>query len=155
MSLVYFLCGIPYSGKTKFGETNFDTYDYDYLSSNAIARKIATMCDESIGTIHDELGTFLIRQIEREIKKSIKRNRKIVIDDLNLFSHERKILLDLFIDSGYRKTIYVFPHPSREYWNDRELHQKHKRSYDYYLAGFQMPTLEEGFDEVRHYHGGI
>jgi predicted kinase len=155
MSLVYFLCGIPYSGKTKFGENSFDQFDYNYISGHAIAEKIGTMCGEDISVVHDELTSFIKRQVERDIKYAISRNRKIVIDDLNIFSTDRKILLDLFIDSGYRKTIYVFPHPTKDYWDSRENLAKRKRSRDYYLAEFQMPTLEEGFDEVRHYHGGI
>jgi predicted kinase len=152
MSLVYFLCGIPYSGKTKFREQTFDAIDYDHISGHAIAERIATMCWEDIGTVHGHILNFIK---ERRIKVSLKQNRKIVIDDLNIFSADRKILLDLFKDFGYIKTIYVFPHPTYDAWNIREASVKRKQSYDYYVSAFEMPTLEEGFDEIRHFHGGI
>ena len=155
MNFVYFLCGVPYSGKTTFAENHFE--NCQHLSRDHIIQKIATMCSQSYMEVYEDLKLFSETQVVREIQQAIKRNRDIVLDECNISVAIRKKRLDLF-NNSYRKIIYVFPNPDQA---TLEARQRTRGKYipddvvTGMIANFQMPTLEEGFDEIRPYYGNV
>jgi len=171
MNILYMLCGIPCSGKTFFREANF-TQDYNVLSTDETISKIAGMFSLTYDECFRDCIKFAEKRMYDKLKILLKDSTNfadhliypkvhIVWDQTNLTLASRKKKLDLFKDHTYRKIAYVFPTPAPEILEKRMEHRKRlgknipKEVMDTMINSFVVPTLGEGFDEIRFDYGGI
>jgi predicted kinase len=167
MSNVYFLVGIPCSGKTTFREQHFPKTEYIHISSDDIIEKIGTMFGRSYNTIFRDAIKFAQSECIRKAYDAVNGNklellpgRQVIWDQTNLTVKSRLSKLGMF--PQYRKVAYVFPVPSQEVLAAR-LEEREKKNYktvpraviDNMIKSIEIPTTAEGFDEIRYYHGGL
>jgi predicted kinase len=164
MNRLYMLCGVPGSGKTTFRERQFDKNAL-VLSTDDTIQKIATLFDLNYDDCFQDCIKFAENRIEKmlqhefALQKKYERSVDIVWDQTNLTVKSRAKKLAKFEGKNYRKIIYVFPTPSpgeleiRLWQRSGKTIPKH--ILDSMIASFEYPTLEEGWDEIRPYSGGI
>lgn len=171
MNIVYFLCGIPCSGKTFFREANF-TQDYNVISTDETIAKIASTFGLTYNDCFKDCIKFAEKRMYERLNKLLTESNltnnyvrypkvHIVWDQTNLTVASRKKKLDLFKDYSYRKIAYVFPTPDEVTLQERMLFREKlgkkipQEVMASMIASFVHPSVEEGFDEVRYNYGGV
>lgn len=157
------LVGVPGSGKSHWAndhDTDIDylTYEDDYahvLSTDDIISDIADLLDKTYTQIFDTAIGASQSAVNALITLKSISLRDIILDQTNLTVKSRMGKLDLLRNKEeYRKIAIYFDTPL-EIIKDR-LNQRNAtgkiigdKLLHRMLDSFEMPTLEEGFDEVR------
>ena len=168
MPNLYMLCGVPTSGKTTFREVKFNKVDYYHLSTDDYINKIATALDSRYHTVWKDAIDLATSHLHRNLEYAMasRKYTSIVWDQTNLTvkSRIKKLThikqLERKHSTCYHKIIYFFPSPTPDEIQKRLAHRGEEwKSFwskvEPMLLQFEVPTLEEGWDEVRQYHGDI
>ena len=147
------LVGLPGTGKsTWISESGFWAHPVTMiLSTDNFIETVAS----GEGKTYSEVFPMAIKAAEKNLEEgldyAIQAGMNIVWDQTNLSVSSRKKKLQK-IPAHYRKVAKVFlPTNEHEAWlNSPERAGKviPKNVLDYMRATFQMPTVDEGFDEV-------
>eukprot|EP00746_Dinoflagellata_sp_MGD_P152594 gnl/MRDRNA2_/MRDRNA2_83772_c0_seq1.p1 gnl/MRDRNA2_/MRDRNA2_83772_c0~~gnl/MRDRNA2_/MRDRNA2_83772_c0_seq1.p1 ORF type:complete len:276 (+),score=36.25 gnl/MRDRNA2_/MRDRNA2_83772_c0_seq1:95-829(+) len=164
---VYMMVGVPASGKSFWlknwlgleksyddGETT--RYDqYVFLSSDFYVEKYAKEHNKSYSEVFEEaMKAGAYKKMLEDRDYAIKEKLDVYWDQTNLNVKVRTSRLSLF--DGYRKVAVVWEPPKAEQevreWNCRLNNRGGKiiptNRLNNMLADFEMPTTNEGFDEI-------
>lgn len=144
-----FLIGIPTSGKSTF--SNNPKYSkYVRVSSDDILQEIAKERQQSYNAIFEGNIRFAQIAMMKVLRKAIEEDKSIIIDQTNLTKKSRREKIKL-IPQHYKKTAVYFVIPL-ETALKRNTQRPGKvippEVLERMLKQYQLPTLEEGFDQV-------
>jgi predicted kinase len=144
-----FLVGIPTSGKSTF--SNQQKYkNYVRVSSDDILQEIAKERQQSYNAIFKGNIRFAQIAMMKVLRKAIEEDKSIIWDQTNITRKQRKEKLK-HIPSHYKKTAVYFVIPL-ETALKRNTQRPGKvippEVLDNMLKDYELPTLEEGFDQV-------
>lgn len=159
MPIVYMMCGPAASGKTIFIERAFNTQDYAHISYHYLKNRISSLIGNKVSLWeYPEAYALFKAEIIRNIKERVEDECSVVLDFRNLTKETRKKRLDFFYQS-YRRIAYVFPNPDEKVKGYHRANETFTPGYyaeiERTIQRFEPPTMEEGFDEIRPWHGGI
>jgi predicted kinase len=167
MATLYMLVGMPCSGKTHFREQYFDN-EFHVLSTDRHIDRIAKLFDKSYNFCFKESIKLAEKIMYKDLDDIISWSKTdhyyrqhVVWDQTNLTAKTRMKKLAPFKEVGYRTVAYVFPLPEEKELERRLIRREQEGKvipldvWENMKNSFVYPTLEEGFDEIRDYHGGI
>jgi len=136
------MVGVPGSGKSTYVKKNLQ--DYKVLSSDEIRKEL--FGDESC----QSNNILVFNTLYKRAREYLLLGYNIVIDATSINVKERKRVLDNFKDLQIKKiAIYIKTPIEICYKQDSERERKvGKDVIDYFNSNFEVPTKEEGFDEV-------
>ena len=152
MSTLYMLVGIPGSGKSTWANNQSWAKNCVYLSSDKLIEEYAT----SVGKTYNEVFNEYVKTATQLLtKRAITANvseTDAIWDQTNMSIKSRKDKLKLF--PCYKKIAVVFSKPDDAELARRLANRPGKHISDNVITSminnFQMPTTEEGFDEIWH-----
>ena len=152
MSTLYMLVGVPSSGKSTWVEQQLWAKNCVHLSSDKFIDEYAA----SVGKTYNEVFNEYIKTATQLLtKRAITTNvaeTNAIWDQTNLTVKSRSKKLKLF--PCYKKIAVVFATPDSAELARRLASRPGKTISDAVMASmtsiFQMPTEEEGFDEIWH-----
>lgn len=158
---VFFMCGLPCSGKTHFVDQWMNnsysplTNDpYPYIISTDIT--ILSICDlfgVNYSDYFKDLIGFADKVMYHDLTNALNARADIFWDQTNLTKKSRAKKLAKFDDTGYNKEIFFFDTP----WEVIQERMKAREEWDVIVPddvmermrdSFEMPTLDEGWDAV-------
>jgi predicted kinase len=153
MNTVYILVGVPGSGKSTWLHKNQLELNILSLSSDEVINTIGDIFGYNYDEIFNDVVGFANRVFLDFVDKystDETLDMNIALDRTNMSKKTRSPFLKKFKD--FRKVAVVFPTPEKEEW-DRRLNSRPGKTIPKYVLesmarNFEMPTLEEGFDEV-------
>lgn len=151
MPTAYMLVGVPGSGKSTWvANQNFDMGNTVILSTDNYIEREAKGYGSTYSEMFDRLIPLANKEMEDHLKYALDGCHDIVWDQTNTTAKLRRQKLSKL--RGYKKVAVVFPTP------DIEEHQRRLDSRPDKVIPFevimrmkrdlQVPTVEEGFDEV-------
>ena len=152
MSTLYMLVGVPGSGKSTWVNNQSWSKKCVHLSSDKFIDEYAT----SVGKTYDEVFTEHVKTATQLLtKQAITTNvaeTDAIWDQTNLTVKSRASKLKIF--RCYKKIAVVFATPDSHELAKQLASRPGKSISDAVIASmtniFQMPTTEEGFDEIWH-----
>jgi predicted kinase len=152
MSTIYMLVGVPSSGKSTWASNQIWAKNCVYLSSDKFIDDYAESVNKTYNEVFDE---YVKTATQLLTKKAITTNvaeTDAIWDQTNLTVKSRASKLKLF--PCYKKIAVVFATPDSHELARRLASRPGKSISDAVMASmtsiFQMPTTEEGFDEIWH-----
>ena len=153
MSTLYMMVGVPLSGKSQWiDQQNFDWTKTELINADRYIR--AQMEDtgddytNAFGGIAKQMGDMISADVVMATSKGL----DIVWDQTNVSAQLRQHKLGM-IPAHYRKVAVVIQTPHIDTLNHRVNTMVDKNFppelMESMINSFQMPTLEEGFDEIR------
>lgn len=146
---VIFLVGIPTSGKSTFsGGSKYK--DYVRVSSDDILQEIAKERKQSYNTIFKGNIRFAQIAMMKVLRKAVEENKSIIWDQTNLTKKQRREKLK-HIPPHYKRTaVYFIVDLKTALKRNTERPGKviPPEVLERMIKEYELPTLEEGFDEV-------
>ena len=149
MPIAYILVGVPGAGKSTWIANQKWAKDCVVTSTDKFVEKYASLKKK---TYSEVFNSFMPRAIEfmlEEVYRAYENNQTIVWDQTSTTIASRAKKIKML--EGYHKIAVVFktPEPAE---HKRRLNRPGKDIPKHVMKsmieGFQMPTLEEGFDEI-------
>jgi predicted kinase len=157
MSILVLLVGLPASGKSYYAEEFIARLygSYRLHSSDAILEEIA----KDAGKTYDEVFKDSIKIADKlfwqELKASIGRKEKIVVDRTNLTVKRRKRIIDMAKAKGYFISAEVFETPFydnakwKEFLGAREGKTIPPIVIGSMMFSYERPEYDEGIDSYQ------
>lgn len=152
MKTLYMLVGVPGSGKSTWLATRMFDYNKTVIAStdNYIEKK-AEQEGQTYNTMFKDAIKDATKDMNSKIAIAIKNEFDIVWDQTNTNAASRKKKLAQ-IPNSYKKIAVVFAHPEKAEHERRLANRPGKviprHVISNMIAGFQTPTVDEGFDEI-------
>ena len=150
MSTLYMLVGVPGSGKSTWVNNQSWASKCVYLSSDKFIEDYATSVNK---TYNEVFGEYVKTATDLLTKRAITTNvaeTDAIWDQTNMSIKSRASKLKLF--PCYKKIAVVFRTPDDDELARRLASRPGKHISDAVIKSminnFQMPTLEEGFDDI-------
>lgn len=152
MPKLYVLTGVPGSGKSTWVKNfKFDT-DIVHVSSDHFVEQEALRLSTTYSAVFKEYMPTAISLMFDEVVEARSLGMDIVWDQTSTSVASRRKKLRMFRD--YHKIAVVFKTPAPEELQRRLANRPGKTIPDEVVQDminrFEMPTLEEGFDEIIH-----
>lgn len=149
----YVLVGVPASGKSTWYEQNRETLgDTVYVSTDHFVEKHAQACGSTYSAVFDAYMPTAVDLMVQEVVRARALNLDIVWDQTSVSVNSRKRKFNMLQD--YDHIAVVFATPEREELARRLANRPGKTIPDHVVASmiknFQMPTVAEGFKEIRY-----
>jgi predicted kinase len=150
MNKCYQLVGVPGAGKSTWIANQEWAQHCVYVSTDFYVEKFARRMGKTYSEVFDQVMKRAIRLMMRRVAKAHRNGQDIIWDQTNttIASRARKFrsLLD------YEHIAVIFPTPNRDELDVRLSGRpgKHipKNVVDSMIAGFEMPTEDEGFVQI-------
>ena len=144
-----FLVGVPTSGKSTF--SNDKKYkDYVRISSDDILQEVAKERQQSYNTVFKANIRFAQIAMMKVLRKAIEDGKSIIWDQTNTSKKQRKEKLK-HIPAHYKKTAVYFIVDLKTALQ-RNTQRPGKvippEILERMIKEYELPTLEEGFDEI-------
>lgn len=139
------MVGIAGSGKDYFIQKNYP--DYVHVSSDAIRAEV-------FGDVNDQSHNAEVFEImKKRIIEALKEGKNVVYNATNLSSKRRVAFLkNIAYIPCYKICQIIAPHIEDIYRQNRERNRKvPEEVIKRMVESFQVPSVQEGFDEVRLY----
>lgn len=151
MKILYMLVGLPGVGKSYWVEHQTTLDNFDVISSDRHIEEYAKAVNKTYSDVFDDYVKTASKLMELDLQQSIINQRNIIWDQTNLTPKSRSRKLLNFPD--YYKVAVVFKTPPEDV-HDQQLKRPgkviSKRLLFQMNDSFQLPTLDEGFDEIRY-----
>lgn len=144
MNRVFFLCGIPGSGKSTWAEANKEKFDFNIHSSDNIRAELGNVNDQS----QNEL---VFTTLHKRIKDDLLAGKNVCYDATGLKRKNRMHFLQYIKDIPCEKVCVLFATPvdiCKQNNTNRER-KVPERVIDRMLMSFECPCKQEGFDEIQ------
>lgn len=152
MKTAYILVGVPGSGKSTWVANQKWSKDCSYISTD---QWVDLEAERTGKTYSDVFAAYMPKAISLMIRKldlAKAANMDIIWDQTSTTVASRKKKLKFL--QGYHTVVVVFKIPEAEELKRRLNSRPGKHIPDNVMksmiAGFEMPTEEEGFDEIWH-----
>jgi predicted kinase len=150
MLKVYVLIGVPGSGKSTWVNNQTLVEEYTYVSTDFWVEQFAKAANTSYTEIFEKVMPDAIEQMLEQVRLSRKYNANIIWDQTSTTIASRKKKFKMLPD--YEHVAVVFPTPDRAELDRRLANRPGKvvpvEVVDSMIAGFQMPTLAEGYKQI-------
>ena len=147
------LIGVPGSGKSTWIKAqNFDMARTLIASTDNQIETLAAAAGKTYNDVFSELIKSATAAMNHQVREAIQVGADIVWDQTNVSVRSRQPKLAL-IPAGYKKVAVVFPTPDKTEL-DRRLASRPGKTIPGHVvqsmaANLEMPTVAEGFDEVK------
>jgi predicted kinase len=146
------LVGIPGSGKSTWVSNQNWSKNCVYLSSDKFIEEYAESVNKTYNEVFGEYVKTATQRLTKHAITTYVAETDAIWDQTNLTVKSRANKLKLF--PCYKKIAVVFATPDTHELAKRLAGRKGKHISDVVIASmtsiFQMPTTEEGFDEIWH-----
>ena len=150
MLKVYVLIGVPGSGKSTWVNNQTLVEEYTYVSTDFWVEQFAKAANTSYTEIFEKVMPDAIEQMLEQVRLSRNYNSNIVWDQTSTTIASRKKKFKML--PYYEHIAVVFPTPDRAELDRRLANRPGKvvpvEVVDSMIAGFQMPTLAEGYSQI-------
>lgn len=150
MPVCYQLVGVPGAGKSTWVKNQTRLLGLTIVSTDYWVEQYAKSQDMTYSDVFEVTMPYAIEQMLEQVRLASKYNHSIVWDQTSTTIASRKKKFNML--PNYEHVAVVFITPSRDELDVRLSGRpgKHvpKNVVDSMIAGFQMPTLEEGFKEI-------
>jgi predicted kinase len=152
MNTLYMLVGVPGSGKSTWIESQNWSRNCVHLSSDKFIEEYAFSVGKTYNEVFDEYVKTATQLLTKRAITTNVSETDAIWDQTNLTVKSRSSKLKLF--PCYRKIAVVFSTPDTAELARRLASRPGKSISDAVIASmtsiFQMPSEEEGFDEIWH-----
>ena len=150
MLKVYVLIGVPGSGKSTWVNNQTLVEEYTYVSTDFWVEQFAKAANTSYTEIFEKVMPDAIEQMLEQVRLSRNYNSNIVWDQTSTTIASRKKKFKML--PYYEHIAVVCPTPDRAELDRRLANRPGKvvpvEVVDSMIAGFQMPTLAEGYSQI-------
>jgi predicted kinase len=150
MPVCYQLVGVPGVGKSTWVKNQTRLLGLTIVSTDYWVEQYAKSQDMTYSDVFEVAMPYAIEQMLEQVRLASKYNHSIVWDQTSTTIASRKKKFNML--PNYEHIAVVFITPLRGELDVRLSGRpgKHvpKNVVDSMIAGFQMPTLEEGFKEI-------
>jgi predicted kinase len=147
--IVYFLVGLPGSGKSTWAKNNKDKLEASVISTDYFIEQEALRKNKEYSEVYPKFITQALDLVNKSLKYSVKNKKNIILDQTNL---SRKARIDKLksIPKGYTKVCVFFPAPKD--LEERLLKRKGREISPTVIKRMQesleIPLKKEGWDKV-------
>jgi predicted kinase len=151
MPTAYILVGVPASGKTTWIENQTWTKDCIITSTDKYVDKYAMSKNKTYSEVFNAYMPIAIDFMLEDVRRACEDKKDLIWDQTSttVASRAKKFKM---LKPDYRMIAVVFQTPSRielkRRLNNRPGKEIPEIVVEAMLASFEMPTLEEGFDEI-------
>ena len=154
MSICYILIGLPASGKSTWREANVGPV---VASSDDHIEAVAARENKTYSEVFESAISEAEVVFREAIIDAYSEKKDLIIDRTNLFAKKRAHLIKEAKRNGYRVVAVWFAPPATEgewaVWENRLKERGDAKKIPWHVlnsmaANMQMPTLDEGFNEV-------
>ena len=150
MPVCYQLVGVPGAGKSTWVKNQTRLLGLTIVSTDYWVEQYAKSQDMTYSDVFEVAMPYAIEQMLEQVRLASKYNHSIVWDQTSTTIASRKKKFNML--PNYEHIAVVFITPNRDELDVRLSGRpgKHvpKNVVDSMIAGFEMPTLEEGFKEI-------
>lgn len=153
MSELIMLIGLPGSGKSTFIKKLNQHNDYVVISSDDIIEELAALEGKTYTDVFDKHVGFATKEMFRRAEEAIRQNKKVIWDQTNMNSKNRRKKLAMF-PKEYVKKAVIFSIDNLEL--KRRLDKRAKETGKTIPAhimksmanSYEAPTKAEGFSQI-------
>jgi predicted kinase len=149
MPSVYFLVGLPGSGKSTWASNNKDLFNAVVISTDWFIEEEAKRQNKSFAEVYHKVISKALKKVESSFKFSIKNKKNIILDQTNLSRKVRIEKLKL-VSRDYEKVCIFFMTPKDLL--DRLRKRKGKEISESVIKkmknDLEIPLKKEGWDRV-------
>jgi predicted kinase len=149
---LYMLIGVPGSGKSSWVRNQYWAGDCTIVSTDYFVEKYAHETSKTYMEVFDEYMPIAVQLMARQVETARENRRDIIWDQTSTTVATRKKKFNMLPD--YYAIAVVFRTPQREDLDNR-LRSRSRNGkvipddvIEKMIAGFEMPTIEEGFKEI-------
>lgn len=147
---LYVLIGIPGSGKSTWVNNQTWIDDCVIVSTDKYVDAYAKKVNKTYNEVFHEYMPTAVRLMVREVKQARRLNKDIIWDQTSVTRKSRRKKFNMLKD--YYRIAVVFKIPEKEEL-ERRLNSRPGKSIpdhviNQMIRNFEMPTYEEGFDEI-------
>ena len=150
MPTLYMLVGVSCSGKSTWHAHFTPIQNAVYVNTDRYVEEYAKNMDKTYSEVFNDVMPMCIEHMLADVENARDAGQDIVWDQTSTTIKTRKKKIDMLPD--YHKIAVVFETPGRAELDVRLSGRpgKHipKNVVDSMIAGWQEPTMEEGFDEI-------
>ena len=152
MPTAYILVGVPGSGKSTWIKNQTWTKDCTVVSTDAYIDAVADREGKTYDDVFKDNMNDAVSHMTSAVNDAIERGADIIWDQTSVSVASRKKKFNML--KGYKMIAVVFRTPEAGEWQRRINSRPGKHIPTHVLESmannFEMPTVEEGFDEVWH-----
>lgn len=147
---LWVMVGLSGSGKSSVAKEIAEN------NSNTIIVSLDNICEELTGKVEDQSKNEEVSKVfHKRIRETLENNTNVVADATNITMRSRRAIIENVKGIDCYKIVYLIPKPFRQCKLDN-LNRQHpvsEEALDGQLRKFQIPFIEEGFDEgIIHYY---
>jgi len=151
MPTMYMMVGVPASGKSTWIANR--KHNAVVISSDDLIEAHAAEQGKTYNEVFREQIKIAAGIVKTEAQKAFAEGRDVIWDQTNLTIRSRKSKLDM-VPAHYTKVAIYFATPAEHVWRQR-LESRPGKSIPWHILDgmaemIELPTTEEGFDEVRY-----
>ena len=150
MPTLYVLVGIPGSGKSTWVSNQKWAKDCAYISTDKHVDEYAASLNKTYNYVFHDYMPTAVKLMSNDVIAARKAGKDIIWDQTSTSIKSRKKKFVML--PNYRKIAVVFLTPEKEELarrlDSREGKHIPKKVVRQMISSFQIPTTEEGFDEV-------
>ena len=150
MPKLYILVGVPGSGKSSWHCDQEWLHGAAYISTDRYVEEYAKNMGKTYSEVFNEVMPECVKYMTGDVVHAREAERDIVWDQTSTTIASRTRKFNMLSD--YYAIAVVFPTPDRLELNERLKLRQGKvipeDVIDLMIQGFELPTLEEGFDEI-------
>ena len=147
---VYILIGIPGAGKSTWIKNQTWAKDCDVVSTDNLVEQEAVRQGLTYNQVFKDYMPTAVRLMEEQVTQAREAGRDIIWDQTSTTVKSRERKFRMLRD--YKKVAVIFPTPDPEELARRLASHPGKnipeQVVEQMISQFEMPTLEEGFDEI-------
>lgn len=150
MPTLYVLVGVPGAGKSTWVENQKWTKECAYISTDKHVEEYAVSVSKTYNEVFKDYMPTAVKLMTNDVIEARKAGKDIIWDQTSTSVKSRKKKFNMLTD--YRKIAVVFPTPETNELIKRLASRPGKNIPTHVMRKmidcFQMPTVEEGFNEI-------
>lgn len=144
MNKLYFLCGVPGSGKSSWAEANKDKLDFEIHSSDAIRAELGDINDQS-------KNDLVFSTLHKRVKRDLLDGKNVCYDSTGLKRKNRLHFIKQLKDIPCEKICVLFATPIKicKANNNNRERKVPEEVIDRMIKNFEVPAYAEKWDKIQ------